>query len=635
MNGRYRPSGGKCRPKGWIKEFLKRDARGITGNLDVLFADARTDIFGADKVVHEQNGYWSSWWAGETNGNWLEALVCLAFTLNDKALIEKAEKYVLSALAHQSADGYIGIYKEGHRYKIGARSGEMWTQSRIMRTLLQYAKYTEKPEVMLAVIRMADNIVANMSTELFNIPDEDGSKGHSLMIIDGLYAAYKATGKESYRDFCIKLYDNYCRYPSKFMQDDLRESSVLDPDVPFVGHGAHTCEMLRIPLLLFDMTENERYRRIFEAAVQKMRKSLCISGSCKSDEFIGTYQSEIIAGDGKQAIFGGSVPLPSTKYEYCCTTELCIDWLTAQILTSDHSYADAAEWIVYNAGFASKHPDGKSIQYLGSDNMYDASHVINERLDYSPTHDDAAVCCAPNSCKLVPLYMQYAFLTGDELLANLFFPAEFAVEMNGKHIRITETTDYPFGNTVRFKIHCGTQVAFAIRKPAHTDNFSVMLDGNEVKYTLENGIIRLGRKVRNGETVTLILNPEPRMISAADGTAALAYGPLLFSRNIPAKRNIFRRYANAKGFYDADYTPVPHTDQRFTLLCANGKPQSVDILAKPVQKYPLDEPNVRLTVKALDENAYPQALELVPIGCTTLRRTTFPLYDNAEGIYKI
>lgn len=50
--------------------------------------------------------------------------------------------------------------------------------------------------------------------------------------------------------------------------------------------------------------------------------------------------------------------------------------------------------------------------------------------------------------------------------------------------------------------------------------------------------------------------------------------------------------------------------------------------------YPLDGASVSLKVRALDRYAYPVELRLLPIGATTLRRTTFPILVDGDGIYR-
>lgn len=626
---------GKIIPKGWLKELLKRDAKGITGNLDKLFADAGLDVFGGKKVKHEEKGYWSSWWAGETRGNWMEAFIRLAFVTSNADFIARSREMVDGMLAHQEADGYLGIYLPEERYKITKRFGELWTQSRAMRSLICFYEYTGEERVLKALVRMADNILANVKTSVFEIADEDGSKGHSLMIIDGLAYLYSVTGNEKYRDFCVWMYEDYCAHASQFIQDDLRTGNVFDPAVPFVGHGPHTCEMLRLPLLLYEMTGEEKYLLAFRCGEKKLKKNLALSGSCKSDEFIGTYQSALVMeSESRTGSFGGSVPLPSTGYEYCSTTELALDYLEAERVFGDLGYSDKLEWLVYNSALASKHPSGKMIQYLGGDNMYDASHTVNPRYDYSPTHDDAAVCCAPNACKLFPSFTEYAFAEKEGvLIANLYLPLSYTFGKDGEPMTIEEDTEYPFRYTVALKVRGKGSFPLALRIPAYAKRFSVT--GSMGAYTVKGNVLYFEKEATGGDEITVEFFPEVNLLKAVDGTYALSYGTLLFSKDIPAVCKKHRKYEGAKGFYDCDFTPAPHTDWNDTLLVRGGAPEEAVIEYPEAKGYPLDEGAPVLSVRALDRYAYPVQLKLKPIGATTLRRTTFPVYEDTENIYKI
>ncbi len=633
----YQKVAGSFTPRGWLLEHLKRDARGITGHLDEIFTDAGWDIYGKDKVEHLEKGYWSSWWPGEVRGNWAEGLVRLAFLLQDKRLLAKAESIVSGILENQAPDGYIGIYREGSRYIVTKRFGELWTQSRAMRILLAYYAHTNSQKVLDALVRMADNIIENMARvgSVFAVADEDGSKGHSLMIIDGLYEMYRLTGKDSYKDLCVTLYEDFCAHPSRFLQDDLRMVNALDPTVPFTGHGPHTCESLRLPLILHDMTGEEKYLETFRCAMAKLDKNLVLSGSCKSDEWIGTYQDTLVMENEDRAqIFGGSLPLPNTGFEYCSTTELLFDYILFQQLLDDPNYADRMEWLVYNAGLASKHPGGKLIQYLGSDNMYDASAIINPRFDYSSTHEDAAGCCAANSARLMPAFAEHAFLEQEDvLLANLYLPLRLHLR-NG--LKVEESTNYPFDHTVHLHFSGKGSRRLALRIPRFAKSFCVTLNGEAAAYTLDGQILTLKRKVRGGSTVKLVLQPEVQLLRACDGTCAAAYGTLLYSRNIPADAHIRRKYAGGKGFMDVDFTPKAHEFWDYVLLTdGNGHFANPEFRLLQQAGYPLDGHCPRLYVWALGRYAYPVKLELLPIGATTLRRTTFPVLHDKDHIYKL
>ena len=625
---------GELTVNGWIREALRRDAEGITGHLDEIFADAGASIFGSDRVTHREKGYWSSWWPGEVSGNWLEGLTELAFLLKDRALTDKVDAVVRDVLAHQDEDGYIGIYQKGHRFVVTARYGELWTQSRIMRVLLAYHRHTGDERVRAALIRMADCIVAATPASLYEIPDEDGSKGHGLMIIDGMFELYRMTGDPAYRDFCVRLYRDYCDHPSRFMEDDLRFANLFDPGKPFVGHGPHTCESIRIPRLLYEMTGDETYRKAYDAAMAKLEKNLTLSGSCKSDEFIGTYQNTLVMeNDERSDVFGGSVPLPSVGYEYCSTVELALDYLRAQELTGDGSYADRLEWLVFNAGMASRHPSGKMIQYLGADNMYDASAAVNPRFDYSPTHDDAAGCCAANAGRLLPLFVRNCFLTdGERLIANHPMSVTLQLETPTGALTVRERTNYPFGESVSIAVSGNGSTAFAIRIPAFADGYAVYRNGQPARGTAEGGRFLLKQPVTGGDRITVRFRTLPRLLRAPDGTSAVACGALLFALPIPAARMVRRSYGR-KGFHDIDYVPKPHSSWEYTLLadreggCRFTGPQLMKT------GYPMEKGHYVLKVRSLDRYAYPVSLALEPIGATTLRRTTFPLFRDEDKIY--
>lgn len=625
---------GKISATGWTKEFLKRDAKGITGQLDVIFSEAGKDVFGKEQVIHQEDGYWSTWWAGEIRGNWMEGLVNLAFVSENKILRAKAEKIISELLASQGEDGYIGIYQPGHRYIVTNRFGELWTQSRAMRTLLCYYRFTGDEQVLAALIRMADNICENVKGSVFEKPDEDGSKGHSLMIIDGLYELYKLTGDSKYRDFCIWLYGDFCDHPSKFYQDDMRLCNVMDPEKPLVGHGPHTCESLRLPLLLFDMTGDKKYLSAYSAGLAKLSQNLCLSGSCKSDEFIGTYQSELVMETSERTtVASGSLPLPSTGYEYCSTVELMFDYLKAELLSGDLSYADRLEWLVYNAGFASKYSDHHMIQYLGADNMYDASACVNPRFDYSPTHVDAAGCCAANSGRMMPAFLERAFLTkGETVFANLYLPCKKTVKVRRGSLTIEEKTEYPFGNEIRFSVSGNGSVRLAFRIPAWAQAYSLTKNGSSCAGRLEDHLFVPVEETKGGDELVLTFFAPVELLTAPDGTKAVRAGTILYSYDIPAKRINRHKYKGAPHFYDADFVPQEHENWDYTLFVGrDGKLLSYAFVNPEEGGYPLEGHCPKLSVKALNRYAYPVDLLLSPIAATTLRRTSFPvLYDRGQ-----
>ena len=635
---------GKILPQGWILEHLLRDKHGITGHLGDLCADASCGIFEDKKVKDEIDGSWSSWWPGETEGNWRDALARLAFALDDKELIRETADYVDRILRFQDEDGYMGIFLPNERFGNGARSGELWTQSRLMAVLTTYYRHTGEERVLKALERLADLIVRQYGPladgrSLYQVPDEDGSKAHSLMVVEPLLFLYNRLKKPEYLAFCEFLYEDYSLYSpdAVFPCYDIARDKATSPHVPMVGHGPHTCEQLRIPLLLYQATGKRDYYGVFLSAFEKLKRSMSLSGSCKSDELIGAYQGKI-SGEKKEGLqMGECFPIPATGYEYCSTTELMFSLTAAVRVTGQLQYADYEEWAVMNAAMAARRQDGKAIQYLCADNLYRATKEVGDRWDYSPTHTDAAVCCAPNSGKVIPYHLSTMWMTDDDgtLYALYYGPSILQTVLNGQAVEIQQNTRYPFEKGAEFRIRCreAFRQKIVFRMPYWATGCRLEVNGEEIKapYTQAGsgrGIV-LERRFTDGDCMVLSFEAAPRLITAVDGTRAIADGPLLYSLNITEIGEEYFHYDKAP-FCDTNYTPAEGEKWDYTLLYDSRRPDEY-IREKTYEGegFEWENPPVTLEAQMLSSWAVPEWVELVPIGCTILRRTTFPTIDRA------
>jgi hypothetical protein len=633
----------KCniQPNGWIKQFLQRDAMGITGYLDQLCKEVSSDIFFDNKVVDEKNGVWSSWWNGESEGNWANALVNLGYTLGDPQLRSRAEAYLDRLLAFQEPDGYMGIYQKGYRFHYDTnRNGELWTQSRIMLTLITGYKATEDPKYLDALNRMATRILESYTPGananwVFAIPDEDGSKAHGLMIIETMLMLHQISGREDVITFSEALYEDYSKNGSGPMCDDCRLDNLLNPQKPFVGHGPHTCETLRIPLLLYYYTGKKIYWQAFQAGIEKLKKYMTLSGSCKSDELIGATRLDIPPEERTFENLVESFPLSTVGYEYCSTTELFFTFLTALTLTGDLQYADMLEWLVFNAANAAKQSDGKAIQYLCADNLFAATKSMGDRWDYSPTHTDTAVCCAPNSCRIMPAHVSSMWMedTQDGGIAAVFFgPCVLKTKIGNRQLEITENTQYPFENKVCFTFHLDQPFSFPfkLRIPRWARDFKITVNQVPIDSSVKRGknqFAVINRTWQNGDELILTMEWQPEVKFSVDGSAAVTFGPLLFCLRIPELGEHYHAYP-VDGFFDNNYTPKAGSEWDFTLQLE--KNNQLGAFTKLVEQqiqpggYLWEEPPLALKVTMLNRHSQPENVNLVPIGCTILRRTTFP-----------
>jgi DUF1680 family protein len=639
---------GSIRPAGWIAEFCRRDAAGITGNLDRLCKECSSGIFFDNKVIDDQDEHGSSWWNGESEGNWAEAFIRLSYLLSDPQMTARAKDYLDRLVAFQEPDGYLGIYHQEYRFRFDrGRSGELWTQSRVMLTLLAGFEATSDQKYLEAADRLATKILGAVhpggrSSSIYEVPDEDGSKSHGLMIIEPLLALHRINGRKDVLDFCESLYKDFSRHEAHFPGDDCRLPNLLDPETPFTGHGLHTCEHLRIPLLLYYYTGKRICLNGFHGGFRKLRKAQTLSGSCKSDEMIGVYPPAIPVDQRSYDQLIDSLPVPTAGYELCSTVELSNTLLAALVLTGELQFADMQEWLVFNAAMAARQPDGKAVQYLSADNLYAATRQMGERWDYSPTHRDAAVCCAPNSGKVIPNHLLHAWMrdTKDQALAALLYgPCEVILEDENGHVAISEETRYPFENNVRFrfKVEKPTTLTIKLRIPLWSSRFEVTINGKKPKTRLEGTeqfrLLVVENTWQDGDELILTMDWQLIANRAVDGSAAISYGPLLYSLRIPEQAEHTYDYP-LDGFHDTSYTPVPGSRWDYTFqFTEDGKPGKFITLVEqptPDKAYEWETPPLLLQALMLDASAQPEFIRLAPIGTTRLRRTTFPWVERRQ-----
>lgn len=102
---------GAVRPRGWLKDQLEIQARGLTGHLDE-FWKIRQSVWKGDPYEWET----ADDYAASCVPNYLEGLVPLAHLLEDERLIEKANRYVQWILSSWQSDGWFGSPR--HRSRI-------------------------------------------------------------------------------------------------------------------------------------------------------------------------------------------------------------------------------------------------------------------------------------------------------------------------------------------------------------------------------------------------------------------------------------------------------------------------------------------------------------------------------------
>lgn len=604
---------GAVRPAGWLRDQLLHDLEtGFASRLDSLTAHAARDLFSQRiESATEQH----AWWDAETRGNWLYGYTMMAFLSGHPEHAARVERLLRDLLATQDADGYIGIYVSHARYQHGNdENGELWAQSRALLALLALYEFTGDREVLRAVERAARLTMSKYGAgrSYFCAPNSVLTPltgvTHGLCYVDVMIWLYQITGDAAYRDFGVWLYDDFCALPIPFANDDLSTRSLLDRYRPLGGHAVHTAEHLRVLAWSAVVTGRADLRDALETARMKLSRYTLPSGALIGDESLH------------------GLPLPETGYEYCTLTESVAS--LAGILQYFGTGGDDIERLAFNAAQGARLPDGRGVAYLSQDtrlaarsdlpDSYSFLHGGAGRFKFSPTHEDIACCCNPNATRLLPHYISHQWMRHDNGVSALLFGAcELHTDINGVAVQIDEITDYPFEDSIRFVIRPERPVTFSLtlRQPTWSPLAKLTINGEPHRVTPMGGFISLDRCWSPDDTVSLTLAPPIEIRPYPNGENAVLRGALQYVLPIEAELQPVKSYVGST-LVDLNIVPQRITHAyRTAFIDAKAAHYGLKF------ERTLDSPDWNHTPTRMIGSDF----VLVPMGCSMLRRSAFPL----------
>jgi hypothetical protein len=630
---------GAIKPSGWIYEQLSSDAvDGMAGNLQKF-----RPTYGSGTWV-TKNGNDG---AGEMSANWLDGYVRMAYLSGVESAKKKADTFVKDVLKAQERDGYIGNYLATNRYKRMGR--ELFNESRINVALLAYYELTGDKKILEAVEKAVRLTMSKYTPEnrpytfvegdsgfrknkggSYDVNDlvdegdaaptkQNSINGHVLMFVDVCEWLYRLTGDRTYVSYAAFLYNDYSSSPDVH-PDEIKLKNLLNPEAPYEGHGAHIAEQLRVPLFLAYSDGSDPYPQAASNAYMKLMRYIVPSGAMASDEGVHNFS-----------------PVPSQGYEYCATTELATSLESAMGKTGSMKYADMIERLVFNAGQGARTPDGKMIAYLSASTLLAAveklklgeNHNSGGRFQYSPAHQVGGSCCSANAVKLMPYYVSSMWMktTGDGGLAALLFgPSQVNTTVKEIPVTIDEETEYPFSDSITFRITAGKPVQFPlrIRIPAWAGDVKVEAEGASVEAVEDLRV--LTKTWETGDAVTITFEHPIMTGKCANGDYAIYRGPLLYVYPWPSKTTVLKKSrGGVPEFFEWDVNPVSSkTNLDYSIARKSSDANlEAELNRKYDRKFPWSQPSIVLTGEMYNERNVPKPVTLLPMGSTMLRFSSF------------
>lgn len=630
---------GKVQPGGWLRKYLELQKEGLNGRLGTVSAwlDKNNNQWLSDSGDH-------GW---EEVPYWLRGYCSLAYILDDKEMKEEAQVWFDAVLANLKDDGFLGPRNyEGD-------NPEIWAQMVMLWALQTYYESTGDPRVLTA---MTDYFKWELT-----VPDSKFLKGlwQEKRGGDNLWSVlwlYNRTGDESILPLADKLHRNTSDWT---MADRL-------PNL----HGVNVAQGFREPATYYMLTGDEAMLRATYNNFNLMRRDF---GQVPG----GMYGADENAREG----YGD----PRQGAETCAIVEHMASDEILMGITGDPFWADHCENLAINTFTASMMPDMKSLRYITSPNMA----VSDEKL-HGPSIDNnlrgmlsmspfSSRCCQHNHGMGWPYYAEHLVMaTADNGLATMLYAANEteAKVADGKTVRLTETTGYPFDETVRLTLATDDDVAFPLylRVPGWAEGSSVTVNGTDFDVTNAAGkYIRIDRKWSNGDMVELKL---PMAVATKvwdqnNGSVSVNYGPLTLSLKID---EIYEQHdSRDKEFVQDDshwqqgvdaslwpcYVIKPGSAWNYALMVDNNnQPLNFSVTKKewPADNMPFTLDSVpfefsatgvkipswgydstgmtdvlpspaALTISTSTETT-PTSLTLVPMGAARLRISAFPLLSS-------
>ena len=196
------------------------------------------------------------------------------------------------------------------------------------------------------------------------------------------------------------------------------------------------------------------------------------------------------------------------------------------LLHGESKYYDVLERTLYN-GLLS----GVS---LGGDGFF-YPNPLESRGNYERQPWFGCACCPSNICRFIPSLPGYVYAVRDRnVYVNLFLSNKSEVQVGGKKVMLSQSTEYPWQGDVALSIdkNQAGQFTLKIRIPGwvrgevvpsdlykYADGKSLgyrcYVNGDEVTSTIgTDGYLSIDRRWKKGDTVRLHLDMEPRVVSA-------------------------------------------------------------------------------------------------------------------------
>ena len=499
---------GSVRPEGWLRHQLVLETKGFSGKLEEI----------SEFCKFEGNGWTSPQGQGKFGWEevpyWLRGYVDLGYILQDQAIVRRANQWLNAVISTERADGYFGSRSNVASDRVNGmrtRMLDLWPNMTMLFALRSLYEAT------------GDRRILPFLTKYFRwqttIPLEDflsasWQKQRAGDNLDSIYWLYNRTGQPWLLDLARVNHERTEDWSGGIAS----------------WHNVNFAECFREPAQFFQQARDARYLNATARNYDTMRR---LYGQVPG----GGYAADENARPG----FNG----PRNGTETCAWAEMMFSDEMLVGITGDRRWADRAEEIAFNSFPASMTPDLKGLHYITSPNQVQLDRankapMIQNGGDMFRYNPYGYRCCQHNAAFGWPYFSEHLWMAtrANGLAAVLYAPSQVKAKVaDGAEVSLTESTNYPFDDTVAIRVETPKPVAFplVLRVPAWCSNPSVSVNGKALPAPRDvRGWLIVDRTWSTSDKLVLSL---PMKIAVTvwkenRNTVSVSRGPLTYSLKI-------------------------------------------------------------------------------------------------------